>query len=138
MTRQRVHKFARDGARVVRLPHADFLGQRVAVQPVEQPAAQSADDAQLGKMHVRIDEPGQHDAAAQVVYRDLGMVRANGRIVAGSENHAAGQKQCAIGEALQRIGFSKRTAGVCRMVARTISGPVCWLTNRWLPPPPAL
>ena len=110
VTRQRVHKLAGDGAGVVRFPHADFLGQRVAVQPVEQPAAESADDAQLGEMNVRIDEPGQHDTAAQVVYRDLGMGRAHGRIVAGRLNYAAAQKQCPIGEALQRIGFPKGIA----------------------------
>ena len=89
VTRQRVHKFAGDSARVVRLPHADFLGQREAVQPVEQPAAQPADDAQLRKMNVRIDEAGQHDTAAQIVYRDLRMRRAHRGIVAGRPNDAA-------------------------------------------------
>jgi hypothetical protein len=45
VTRQRVHKLAGDGAGIVRFGHADFLGQGIAVQPVEQPAAEPADDA---------------------------------------------------------------------------------------------
>ena len=49
---------------VVDVGHARLLGQRAAVQPVEQRLAEAADHPHLREVHVRVDEAGQEHAAA--------------------------------------------------------------------------
>ena len=90
---QRVHEFAGDSPRVDQVAHADFFGQREALQPFEQPAAQTADDAQLRKVNVRIDEAGQQHTAAKIAYRrppDAPRARPRNR---RTRDDAAGDKQ---------------------------------------------
>ena len=49
-------KLARGILRVGDIRHARFFGQRHVLEPVEQRPAQRADDPQLGKVDVRVDE----------------------------------------------------------------------------------
>ena len=81
------------------------MGCSCPIQPIQQAAAQPADDAQLRKMHVRIDQSGQQEAAAQIAHPGGGVSLENSEIIAGGLNHAVGDEQSAIREALQRAGL---------------------------------
>ena len=76
---QAVDEVGGDPGGVRRVGEARLLGQRAALEPVEQRHAEAADRAYLREVHVRVDEPRQHQPLAQVddlVIRVLGEQRA--------------------------------------------------------------
>lgn len=73
-----------------------LLGQGALAQPVQQRQAEPADDPDLRVVHVRVDQAGQDDAAAQVhhVHAGVGCAKVGERAAGG--DHAVGDEQAAV------------------------------------------
>ncbi len=66
MGRETVQKLLRDLARIFRIGHARLFRQRMQFKPIQQRISQPTEYAYLRIMHMGINEPRQHEAAAQI------------------------------------------------------------------------
>ena len=101
-----------DGLGMGRVAKARFLGEGVAVEPVDQPLAPGGDDRGLRVMHMRVDEPGRDQAAAVIVHARLGVGGAQGRAVAHRQDAPVFDQHAAMGVVARGLGtLGKRICG---------------------------
>ena len=110
---ERGDKLSRDGRRISRVGQARFLGQRQLFQPVEQPVSQAAEDADLRKVHVRVDESGQDVTAAQIADRGFRMGLGDGTVIAAVDHFAILNREGSIGIRRPKRSRRETDSGAC-------------------------
>ena len=90
------HEVAGHAPGVVDVSEPHLLRQGVAVQPVEQGQTEPADDAHLGEVHVRVDEPRKEQTLAQVEDRLVEVLRPHRVERAARRDDAVADEQPAV------------------------------------------
>jgi hypothetical protein len=109
--RERRDKFARDGRCVNRVGQPRFFRQCALFQPIEQAVSQTADDADLGEVHVRVDESRQDVTAAQIANRGIRMGLHDGTVIAAIGHFAILDCKGSVSVRDQCVRVEKRVPG---------------------------
>ena len=81
------------------------------LEPVQQWKAKAADDAKLRKVDVRVNETGQQEARGHVALGGRRIGFGERLVFARGTDAAIGDKQCAVGDVLQRAFAAVRPGG---------------------------
>ena len=91
-----------------------LLGERAGAQPLQQLQPHRADDRELREVDVRVDEPGEQEAARDRRDLGVGMLAPDVREVARGEDRALGvEGDGAVVERLQRAGLRRTGSAAC-------------------------
>ena len=101
---------------VVDVGEPRLLGQGALLEPLQQRHAQAADDADLGEVDVRVDQPRQQQPPAQVDDLDLRVLATDLLERAAGDDEPAGHQQARVGLGAQPPP-SKGLSGVSSTVA---------------------
>jgi hypothetical protein len=101
--RQRLDEPARGVLRIAGVGHPRLLGQRHFGQPVEQRAAEAADDTELRKMNMRVDEARKDETAAPIRRRHTGIRRSDVVEVSAGDDSTVSNQQTAVLVADERL-----------------------------------
>lgn len=107
MAKESMKKLVGHATGVGPVRHACFLWEGILLEPFEKWAAEAADDAHLGKVHMSIDKARQDEAIAAVENYGIGRSGLEGGKSTDGSNAAILHEESSVGLDTKGIGFPK-------------------------------